>query len=107
MLLGRFGARLGVPLLHGVGGSFDVLAGITRRAPLGWQRLGLEWAFRLLQEPRRMWRRYLVTNSAFVALTLREFLMPSPALQRSETSVSRFAEAPLKPSQTKQGGLLS
>ena len=53
---------------HGVGGAFDVLAGNVQRAPLGWQRLGLEWFYRLLQEPRRMWRRYLVTNVLFVGL---------------------------------------
>jgi N-acetylglucosaminyldiphosphoundecaprenol N-acetyl-beta-D-mannosaminyltransferase len=64
--------RLDVPVMHGVGGSFDVLAGRTKRAPLIWQNAGMEWAFRLLQEPRRMWRRYLHTNSMFVLLTLRE-----------------------------------
>jgi N-acetylglucosaminyldiphosphoundecaprenol N-acetyl-beta-D-mannosaminyltransferase len=50
-------AATGAPVLHGVGGSFDVLAGVTRRAPLRWQRMGLEWAYRLLQEPRPLWRR--------------------------------------------------
>ena len=49
----------------GVGGSIDVVAGVTRRAPRAWQRLGLEWLFRLLQEPRRMFRRYAVTNARF------------------------------------------
>jgi N-acetylglucosaminyldiphosphoundecaprenol N-acetyl-beta-D-mannosaminyltransferase len=48
-----------------VGGAVDVIAGLTRRAPLSWQRLGLEWLFRLLQEPRRMFRRYAVTNTRF------------------------------------------
>jgi len=79
IFLGRFGAGLGVPVLHGVGGSFDILAGLTRRAPLAWQKLGLEWAYRLLQEPRRLWKRYFVTNTSFIALTLRELLRPSPA----------------------------
>jgi N-acetylglucosaminyldiphosphoundecaprenol N-acetyl-beta-D-mannosaminyltransferase len=51
-----------------VGGSIDVIAGMTRRAPSAWQRLGLEWLFRLLQEPRRMFRRYAVTNTRFIAL---------------------------------------
>ena len=64
--------KLGVPFAMGVGGSFDVVAGVTSRAP-GWmQRLGLEWAHRLLQEPRRMFRRYLVGNTRFIAMTLRE-----------------------------------
>ena len=70
----RFLARhldaLGVRFAMGVGGSFDVVTGVTRRAPLWMQRLGLEWAFRLLQEPRRMFRRYLVGNTRFIVLTL-------------------------------------
>ena len=70
--LGRWGPELDVPFSMGVGGAFDVVAGVTRRAPRAVQRLGLEWAFRLAQEPRRLFRRYLVTNSAFVALTLRD-----------------------------------
>lgn len=63
-----------VPVVHGVGGSFDVLAGLIPRAPLWMQRNGLEWLFRLLQEPRRMWRRYLVTNVQFVGLLAWEWL---------------------------------
>lgn len=81
IFLRRFQHQLGVPVLHGVGGSFDVMAGITKRAPPSWQRLGLEWAYRLVQEPRRMWKRYLVTNSAFIALTMAEVFHPTPALQ--------------------------
>jgi N-acetylglucosaminyldiphosphoundecaprenol N-acetyl-beta-D-mannosaminyltransferase len=82
----RFRHELGVPILHGVGGSFDVLAGITKRAPRTWQRLGLEWAYRLLQEPGRMWKRYLVTNSAFIALTVTEAVHPSPAFKPTSSS---------------------
>jgi N-acetylglucosaminyldiphosphoundecaprenol N-acetyl-beta-D-mannosaminyltransferase len=59
-------SRLGVNLAIGVGGSFEVVAGIRTRAPTVLQRGGLEWAFRLAQEPRRLWRRYLLTNSRFV-----------------------------------------
>ena len=70
--LGRWSAELDVPFSMGVGGAVDVVAGVTKRAPRLLQRLGLEWAFRLAQEPRRLFRRYLVTNSAFVALTLRD-----------------------------------
>jgi len=65
---------LGVPFVMGVGGSFDILAGTTRRAPGLLQRAGLEWAWRLAQEPRRMWRRYLVGNTRFIALVLQERL---------------------------------
>jgi N-acetylglucosaminyldiphosphoundecaprenol N-acetyl-beta-D-mannosaminyltransferase len=63
-----------VPFVMGVGGTFDVFAGLVRRAPLWMQRLGLEWFYRLAQEPRRMWKRYLVGNSQFIALISRELL---------------------------------
>jgi N-acetylglucosaminyldiphosphoundecaprenol N-acetyl-beta-D-mannosaminyltransferase len=63
-------AQLQVGVAQGVGGSFDVIAGLIARAPLWMQRSGLEWFYRLLQEPQRMWRRYLVTNSAFLWLIL-------------------------------------
>jgi N-acetylglucosaminyldiphosphoundecaprenol N-acetyl-beta-D-mannosaminyltransferase len=76
IFLGQYADLLGVPVLHGVGGSFDVFAGITRRAPASWQRLGLEWAYRLVQEPRRLWRRYLVTNTTFLLLLVRELVRP-------------------------------
>ena len=62
--------RLGVAVCQGVGGSFDVLAGVVGRAPVWMQRSGLEWFYRLLQEPGRLWRRYLETNSAFIWLVL-------------------------------------
>ncbi|XVX19275.1 WecB/TagA/CpsF family glycosyltransferase [Actinomycetota bacterium] len=77
IFLGTYGPELGVPVLHGVGGSFDILAGLTKRAPLAWQRAGMEWAYRLAQEPRRLGKRYLVTNTKFLALTAREAVSPS------------------------------
>jgi N-acetylglucosaminyldiphosphoundecaprenol N-acetyl-beta-D-mannosaminyltransferase len=58
----------GIPVSVGVGGSFDVLAGDLRRAPRLLQKIGLEWLFRLLQEPRRLIRRYAITNVRFVVL---------------------------------------
>lgn len=66
-------ADMGPVFAMGVGGSFDVVAGITVRAPLWMQRNGLEWFYRFLQEPRRMWKRYLVGNARFVALVIREW----------------------------------
>ena len=69
--IGRWREELDVPLCMGVGGSIDVIAGVTRRAPRPLQRLGLEWAYRLAQEPRRLLRRYLAGNWRFVTLTLR------------------------------------
>jgi N-acetylglucosaminyldiphosphoundecaprenol N-acetyl-beta-D-mannosaminyltransferase len=65
---------LNVGLIMGVGGSFDVLAGKTSRAPLWMQNNGLEWLYRLIQEPGRMWKRYLVTNSQFIVITMREYM---------------------------------
>jgi N-acetylglucosaminyldiphosphoundecaprenol N-acetyl-beta-D-mannosaminyltransferase len=63
---------LGVPFAMGVGGSFDVVAGKLKRAPRWVQRIGCEWVYRLVQEPRRMWKRYLVGNTAFMWLTIKE-----------------------------------
>ena len=69
--------QLGVPLQMGVGGSFDVLSGHIMRAPVLLQRLGLEWLFRLLQEPRRLARRYYVSNSKFAVLLVRSMFASS------------------------------
>lgn len=74
LFLHRWGKATGAHVLHGVGGSFDVLAGLTYRAPLWWQRRGLEWLYRALQEPMRLGPRYLKTNFAFIALVTRESL---------------------------------
>lgn len=60
------------PFIMGVGGSFDVVSGLVKRAPKWMQRSGLEWFYRVLQEPRRMWKRYLITNTYFIILTLKE-----------------------------------
>jgi N-acetylglucosaminyldiphosphoundecaprenol N-acetyl-beta-D-mannosaminyltransferase len=70
----RHRERLDVPVIMGVGGSFDVLAGYIRRAPRWLQSLGLEWFWRLLMEPRKLWRRYLTTNSEFLWLAGREIV---------------------------------
>ncbi|MFM0395710.1 WecB/TagA/CpsF family glycosyltransferase [Paraburkholderia phytofirmans] len=67
----RWKDRLGVDFVMGVGGTFDVVAGRVRRAPSWMQHCGLEWAFRVAQEPRRMWRRYLVTNTRFMLMLLK------------------------------------
>jgi N-acetylglucosaminyldiphosphoundecaprenol N-acetyl-beta-D-mannosaminyltransferase len=66
--LRRYRDDLGVPFIMGVGGSFDVLAAHVRRAPAAVQRAGLEWAYRIYQEPRRMWWRYASTNTIFLGL---------------------------------------
>ena len=62
-----------LPLVSiGVGAAFDFLAGSKRQAPRFLQRIGLEWAFRLVSEPRRLWRRYLRQNPRFLALIARQ-----------------------------------
>lgn len=66
--------QLGVDFVMGVGGTFDVVAGKVKRAPVWMQKWGLEWLYRVIQEPRRMWKRYLVTNSNFAWLLLKEKL---------------------------------
>jgi N-acetylglucosaminyldiphosphoundecaprenol N-acetyl-beta-D-mannosaminyltransferase len=66
----RWKSELGVGFAMGVGGTFDVVAGKVKRAPKWMQRTGLEWFFRVLQEPRRMWRRYLYTNTRFLLMFL-------------------------------------
>lgn len=72
--LARWSDELAVPICHGVGGSFDVLAGKVERAPEVWQRLGLEWLYRVKQEPKRLWKRYLVTNVLFCGMVVRGIL---------------------------------
>jgi N-acetylglucosaminyldiphosphoundecaprenol N-acetyl-beta-D-mannosaminyltransferase len=63
-----------VPFIMGVGGSFDVVSGLIKRAPQWMQRSGLEWLYRVYQEPRRMWKRYLVTNTKFVVMLVKSKL---------------------------------
>ena len=60
----------------GVGGAIDVMAGETRRAPRSIQKVGLEWLYRLLQEPGRLLRRYATTNARFLLLVAREWIRP-------------------------------
>ena len=67
-------ARLDAPVLVGVGAAFDFHAGLVPQAPAAMQRLGLEWLFRLVQEPRRLWKRYLRYNPLFVTGFVRQLL---------------------------------
>lgn len=70
--LSRNHARMGVPFAMGVGGTFDVAVGQVKRAPLWMQRFGLEWFYRFLQEPRRMFRRYFIDDMAFLWMLIKE-----------------------------------
>jgi N-acetylglucosaminyldiphosphoundecaprenol N-acetyl-beta-D-mannosaminyltransferase len=70
----RYQQLTGARFAMGVGGSFDVIAGVTNRAPRALQRVGLEWAYRTAQEPRRLAGRYARTNGAFVWLVASELV---------------------------------
>lgn len=65
---------LGVPVGVGVGAAFDFVSGQVRRAPRWMRRAGLEWLFRVIVEPRRLWKRYAVYNTRFIALVFRQRL---------------------------------
>jgi N-acetylglucosaminyldiphosphoundecaprenol N-acetyl-beta-D-mannosaminyltransferase len=62
--------RINAPVMIGVGAAFDFHAGLKRQAPLWMQKSGLEWFYRLLTEPRRLWKRYLKNNPLFVIYLL-------------------------------------
>ncbi|QCP12104.1 WecB/TagA/CpsF family glycosyltransferase [Pseudoduganella umbonata] len=70
--LGRYQAEMKIPFAMGVGGTFDVSIGRVKRAPVWMQRNGLEWFYRFLQEPRRMFRRYFIDDMAFFWLFIKE-----------------------------------
>jgi N-acetylglucosaminyldiphosphoundecaprenol N-acetyl-beta-D-mannosaminyltransferase len=70
--LGRYQAEMKIPFAMGVGGTFDVAIGRVKRAPRWMQASGLEWFYRFLQEPRRMFRRYFIDDMAFIWLLIKE-----------------------------------
>ncbi len=72
--MGEYRALLKAPLLIGVGAAFDFHAGVKPQAPRWLQNVGLEWLFRLIKEPRRLWRRYVFTLPLFVALSSAQLL---------------------------------
>jgi N-acetylglucosaminyldiphosphoundecaprenol N-acetyl-beta-D-mannosaminyltransferase len=74
LFVSQWGENTACRVVHGVGGSFDVLAGLTRRAPAWYQEHGLEWLYRAWQEPARLGRRYATTNTWFMALVARELI---------------------------------
>jgi N-acetylglucosaminyldiphosphoundecaprenol N-acetyl-beta-D-mannosaminyltransferase len=63
---------LGVPISIGIGVSFEFVADMVKRAPILMQKLGLEWLFRLVVEPKRLWKRYIIGNPAFVGLVIKQ-----------------------------------
>jgi N-acetylglucosaminyldiphosphoundecaprenol N-acetyl-beta-D-mannosaminyltransferase len=103
LFMARWRARLPAAVLHGVGGAFDVYAGLVRRAPRAWQRLGMEWLYRVMQEPRRLWKRYLVTNSIFAWWLLRamaaRWLWTGPVRNSRRRGGQRLAAEGLAPAE--------
>ena len=71
IFLNTYKNHIKAPFVMGVGGSFDVVSGLVKRAPVWMQKNGLEWLYRVYQEPGRMWKRYLTTNWRFIALLLK------------------------------------
>ncbi len=71
----RYASELGATVIQGVGGSFDVMADLVKRAPVWIQRIGMEWAFRVSQEPRRMFWRYATTNATCLSVFGRAFFL--------------------------------
>jgi len=65
--------RLAVPFSMGAGGSFDIIAGRTKRAPLWMQHAGLEWLHRLASDPAKLWKRYVTTNPVFIWMVMKEY----------------------------------
>lgn len=72
--MAKWNSTMNVSVVHGVGGSFDVMAGKVERAPQMWQKLGLEWLYRVKQEPGRLWKRYLITNTLFCWMTFKAWI---------------------------------
>lgn len=68
IFLNKHLSAMNVPFVMGVGGSFDVVAGYVKRAPVWMQKAGLEWFYRFISEPGRMWKRYLTTNAKFAGM---------------------------------------
>lgn len=85
----RWGDKLGVKFAMGVGGTFDVVAGKVRRAPEWMQKLGLEWLYRVIQEPRRMFMRYLTTNSKFAWMLATELARRAVGRGRQDPNIHR------------------
>lgn len=86
---------LGVPVCMGVGGTFDILAGRVRRAPLWMQRHGLEWLFRVVQEPGRLWKRYFIHDLPIFIRLMLHCRFGAVAMRGRVEGVPSPADAPL------------
>jgi N-acetylglucosaminyldiphosphoundecaprenol N-acetyl-beta-D-mannosaminyltransferase len=80
-------------VMVGLGGAFPVFAGTQSRAPLWMQKSSLEWLYRFSQEPRRLWKRYLLTNSKFIYLYLKEYFVIKLLRQIPDSYEIRLAQS--------------
>ena len=87
--MARMRPALAAPLLIGVGAAFDFHAGLMPQAPAWMGRHGLEWAYRLAREPRRLWRRYLRYNPRFVAAVARQLAAQRRAERAAQSGARR------------------
>jgi N-acetylglucosaminyldiphosphoundecaprenol N-acetyl-beta-D-mannosaminyltransferase len=90
MFIDQYLRNLQIPVAIGVGGSFEILTGVTRRAPKFIQQIGMEWMYRLYQEPHRLWRRYLIGNPQFL-WSLSKYLVSGQEGQRIHPTSRRAA----------------
>ena len=93
LFVSQWGKTTQASVVHGVGGSFNVLAGVTRRAPVWYQDHGLEWLYRAWQEPVRLGRRYVTTNIWFAGLVAGELLRRRKRRRVPPGSAGRLTEA--------------
>lgn len=93
LFVSQWGKTTQASVVHGVGGSFNVLAGVTRRAPVWYQDHGLEWLYRAWQEPVRLGRRYVTTNIWFAGLVAGELLRRRKRRRAAPGNARRLAEA--------------
>jgi hypothetical protein len=100
--MARMRAELDAPVLIGVGAAFDFHAGLVPQAPNRVQDLGLEWAYRLAHEPRRLWRRYARYNPRFVAGFMPSARRPLRSPARQVTATNRRTVAKLTNMTTKE-----
>lgn len=85
IFLDTYKGLIKTPFIMGVGGSFDVVSGLVKRAPIWMQNWGLEWFYRFAQEPGRMWKRYLYTNVGFIYLVSKEKVLQLSKRKNSAT----------------------
>jgi N-acetylglucosaminyldiphosphoundecaprenol N-acetyl-beta-D-mannosaminyltransferase len=104
MWMAQHVGRLHSPVLIGVGAAFDFHAGVKRQAPRWIMRAGLEWMFRMIQEPRRLGPRYLVNNPLFVGLVIRELLSRRPGELHSSRHPRRNGYAEIGTDRAKASG---